>query len=161
VNRLYWVYDHELAGRAGPARHPWDVQRIMHAGIRAVLSIDAAPIDTSELTSAGILHHCLPFPDAVPPTADTELRCRSALPDALEYISANVREARPVLVHCFAGKDRTGLVLAAFVAQRDSLSPEGAIARVRAAQPKILTAVGWEALAVRIIGQMRATQESR
>jgi ADP-ribosyl-[dinitrogen reductase] hydrolase len=46
-------------------------------------------------------------------------------------------EGRPVLVHCFAGQSRTGLVLRAWLRRTHGLSAEAATAAVRARWPHL------------------------
>jgi protein-tyrosine phosphatase len=65
-----------------------------------------------------------------------------------------------VLVHCEAGKDRTGLALTAYLVRYHGLAIEEALARVRAVQPIAMTAPGYEAVARRFAEQERQIGES-
>ena len=63
-----------------------------------------------------------------------------------------------MLVHCAWGRDRTGLLLAYYLAREAGWTPRAAIARVREACPKALSATGWEAMAERIIADLLADE---
>ena len=69
----------------------------------------------------------------------------------MDYLQSQLGRDRTVLVHCSAGKDRTGLLLSYYLALENRIAPETAIARVRQAQFDALSAPGWEELAVRVI----------
>jgi len=45
----------------------------------------------------------------------TDEYCRSQLDKVLDRISANIEQGIPTLIHCTAGKDRTGIVAMAFL----------------------------------------------
>lgn len=161
MNKIFWIYERELAGRAGPLRHPWDLRDLRRAGVRVILSAADGLLDPAALASADIQHHCVPLPDDVPPSATTESRCIEALPAIADFIDSSLAQQKGVLVHCFAGKDRTGLILSYFVAYKEGISAADAIRRVRAVQPGALTATGWEELALRVIPQVLSETKSR
>jgi len=104
---------------------------------------------------------CIPFPDVVPPDAYTTAICRANLPLTFEFLKANVDQGRSVLVHCAGGKDRTGLVLAYYMARREELDAATAIRRLRMTRPEALSAEGWEDMAVELIeGDAKSWDES-
>ncbi len=71
-----------------------------------------------------------------------------ALASAYEFVQRQVEQKKAVVVHCWSGKDRTGLFLCYYLLVRhDAFTPEEAIARVRQVRPIALTATGWEDLA--------------
>jgi ADP-ribosyl-[dinitrogen reductase] hydrolase len=61
----------------------------------------------------------------------------AVLADVLADMAALRDEGRPVLVHCFAGQSRTGLVLRAWLRRTHGLSAEAATAAVRARWPHL------------------------
>jgi protein-tyrosine phosphatase len=65
-------------------------------------------------------------------------------------------KGRRVLVHCHAGKDRTGMLLAVIVAKKEGLPARAAIEKVREVRPLAITAPGWEALALEVIPRVVA-----
>jgi len=56
----------------------------------------------------------------------TNSNLRAAVQDAVEAIDAFLAEGRPVVVHCFGGRSRTGLVLKAWKMRRDGLTHDEA-----------------------------------
>ena len=107
------------------------------------------------IVAAGLSYACFPRPDTGPPGPGDENECLDALQRAEEYIESHLDAGRAVLVHCSAGKDRTGMVLAHYVMRRDDVSPAEAIARVRAVRPPARAAEGWEALALVVLERLR------
>jgi atypical dual specificity phosphatase len=57
------------------------------------------------------------------------------LDEAVNYIDKKIGSGKAVLVHCAAGKGRTGAVLAAFMIKKENLSAEQAIERIRLMRP--------------------------
>jgi protein-tyrosine phosphatase len=154
MEHVYWLIDGLLAGRQGPVQAPWDLEAIRAAGVRIVVSLNTEP-DPAEIAAAGLRHCSLPMTPALPivvPAQDLLLR---QLEPVLETIHAGVGAGQPVLIHCHAGKDRTGLVFAAYLVRYRGLNVDGAIARVRAVQPVAMSAPGYEATARRFAEQER------
>ena len=72
----------------------------------------------------------------------------------MEFIHARIEAGNPVLVHCHAGADRTGAILAGYLVLYHRMSAEEAIIRVRAANPCAMAAPGYiEAVALLQPGQ--------
>ena len=92
----------------------------------------------------------------MPPDIEAERLCLELLPRAQEFLTQQISLGRQVLVHCVAGCDRTGMVLAYHLAQSTGLGVREAIGQVREARPPALSAAGWEDMAVRVISQLLA-----
>ena len=133
-----------LAGRPGPVREPWDPRALYAGGIRAIVSL-AAEEPVEDMTARGFQHYNAAFP----PVFLLSVGMRKAfIHEALPvwaFIHARVEAGEPVMVHCHAGADRTGLILAGYLVVYQGLSPESAIATVRAANQFAMSAPGYEA----------------
>ncbi len=156
MKAVFWLIRDAIAGRPGPQMEPWSPAELRAAGFDAVVNLSEHPSDVAALEAAGLEARWVPLPTDVPPTKESEEQCVEALPRAYAFVSAQLARGRKVLVHCHAGKDRTGLLLAVLVAKRDGLSAPAAIKRVRAVRPLAITAPGWEALALAVIPRVIA-----
>jgi len=77
--------------------------------------------------------------------------CLGVLPAALTFAKENISRGAPVLLHCTAGKDRTGLFMAYYLMQCEDCSLQQAVERVRAVRPVALTADGWYDFALQVL----------
>lgn len=153
---MFWLIRNVIGGRAGPHLEPWSVTELRAAGFDAVINLSEHPSDFDAFEAAGMECSWVPLPTDVPPTTESEEQCVEALPGAFAFVTSQIARGRRILVHCHAGKDRTGMLLAVLLAKREGLSAHAAIEKVRAARPLALTATGWEALALRVIPRVVA-----
>jgi protein-tyrosine phosphatase len=152
MEQLFWVIPGRLAGRPGPDMEPWDLAALREGGIGAVLSVnDGRLCRPEEFAARGIAHACVPLPDTAPPRPGDDQVCMTALPRAYAFVHAEMERGHGVVVHCTAGKDRTGLFLAYFHMQHSGLCVAGAIQEVRRVRPVALSALGWEAFAGEVL----------
>ncbi|HOU14202.1 MAG TPA: dual specificity protein phosphatase family protein [Anaerolineae bacterium] len=154
MQHIYWILDRILAGRPGPVRAPWRPAEFYAGGIRAVVSL-AAEEPVEDLREYGLEH----FKAEFPPVFLFSVGMRKAfIHEALpvwNFIHPRLEAGTPVLVHCHAGCDRTGLILAGYLVIYRHLLPEAAIAQVRAANSCALGAPGYaEAVALLRPGQI-------
>ena len=156
MKSVFWLVRDVVGGRAGPELEPWSVAELRTAGFDAVLNLSEHPSDEDAFKAAGLVGCWVPLPTDVPPNEESAERCVEALPRAFAFLSAQLARGQRVLVHCYAGKDRTGMLLALFLAQREGISAGEAIRRVRAVRPLAITAPGWEALALAVIPRVVA-----
>lgn len=141
---VYWVIEGLLAGRPGPVEFPWNLEALRAAGVRVIVSLNTEP-DPAAIAAAGLRHHSLPMTPSLPVVAPLQDLLLRELEPALAAIHAEVSAGVPTLVHCHAGKDRTGLVLAAYLMRYQGLKVEEAIARLWAVKPTAMSAPGYEA----------------
>ena len=69
---------------------------------------------------------------------------------------SNAAWQRRVLVHCTAGKDRTGLTMAYYLCRAENYSPRDAIAEVRRVRPTGLSATAYEPFAIEVLDHLLA-----
>ena len=78
------------------------------------------------------------------------------LEEVLATLHSEVSAGRPTLIHCHAGKDRTGLALVAYLVRYHGLDMEEAIGQVRAVRPIAMSAPGYEDTAWRFAEEEEA-----
>jgi protein-tyrosine phosphatase len=142
----YWVIDHLLAGRVGPVERPWDIARFREAGIEAIVSLNREA-DPRAIRAAGLRHYQLPQIPSLPLFGPLKDLLLHGIEPVLKVIRREVMDGHPTLVHCHAGKDRTGVVLTAYLVRYEGMSIDDAIAHVRAVKPNAMSAPGYEATA--------------
>ena len=156
MRSVFWLIRDSIGGRPGPQWDPWSVTELRAAGFDAVINLSEHPSDIEAFETVGMEASWVPLPTDVPPTKESQERCVEALPRAFAFVSAQLSKGWRVLVHCHAGKDRTGMLLAVLVAKKENLPAQAAIERVREVRPLAITAPGWEALALAVIPRVVA-----
>jgi protein-tyrosine phosphatase len=129
------------------------------AGFRALISLNTEP-DPTEVTEAGLRHHSLPMPPILPLSEALQDMLLRRLEEVLVTTRTEVSAGQPTLLHCHAGKDRTGLALTAYLVRYHNLEVEEAISRVRGVQPIAMSAPGYEATARRFAQCEQKRRES-
>jgi len=143
---VYWVLPGLLAGRPGPDCDPWDLDELWQAGFRALVTLDRRRVDPEAVRRVGFAHQYYEradLPDIVLRTLTAQLGFLEAIEPALTFIRQQVTASRPTLVHCWAGRDRTGAVLACYLVRYEGLTADEAIARLRAVRPDTMAAHGY------------------
>lgn len=152
MRHIFWLRPNLIAGRSGPNLDPWNPTALAAAGIGTIMSVnDAASVYADDLLKAGIESACFPLADNAPPRARDFEHCLAMLPLALEYLIAAIEAGKTPLIHCTAGKDRTGLTMCHYLCQREGYSPLEAISEVRRVRPIALSATGYEDFAIEVL----------
>ena len=157
MKSIFWLFQDSVAGRPGPKKAPWVLAEFRAAGFDTVLNLSGSEPDYPAFELAGLQVAWIPLPSEIPPTEDSEIRCQEALPRAYDFLTTQIDGGRRVLVHCYSGRDRTGMLFALLLAKRDGLPVREAILKVREARPIAITAEGWEDLAMRVIPRLIST----
>ncbi len=126
LRNFSWLEGEQLAGCARPDSEE-ALAELARRSIGLVINLHERPHDPALLARYGLEEFHLPVPDFTAPTPEQLAQGVAAIEHALA-------QGRKVAVHCGAGLGRTGTLLAAYLVHQ-GLSPEQAIARVRAARP--------------------------
>jgi len=156
MKSVFWLVRGSIAGRPGPEWEPWSVEELRAGGFDAVINLSEFPCNFRLLEGAGIDARWVPLPTDVPPTDKAKARCAEQLPKAHEFLASQVALGRKVLIHCHAGRDRTGMLMALPISRTRGVTAEEAIRLVRAARATALAAPGWEEMALEIIPELVA-----
>jgi len=152
MNEVYWIDEGRVAGRCGPWRVPFDLEAMARGGIGHILSLDAHEASLLPEATGRIGRTLIHLTDSIPPEAEDRAIYSRRVPRAVAHLSRIVQAGSgAILVHCHAGNDRTGTVLASWLHRTRGLAPEEAIAAVRRANPEALSAFGYEAMALEIM----------
>ncbi len=119
----YTVEGGRLAGLPGPAYMEWHFSRLRKMGYSVVVSLECARLSTFEIEDAGFEHRKICVEDFTPPTFDQ-------MDEFVEYVDHKLGEGKKVLVHCYAGRGRTGTMLAAFLIHH-GMAADAAIREIR------------------------------
>ena len=132
-----------MAGRTGPNKDPWNLSEIKSLGFSAILSVNfGEEVDEALVKSSGLNYANIPMsPNAPVKSGDMEF-CLSNLPKAVSFIEEHVKSGS-VLVHCHSGKDRTGMVMSAYLMASENLSVKEAMQNIFDVRPIAFSAEGW------------------
>jgi atypical dual specificity phosphatase len=100
-----WVAEGKLAGSGLPVTQD-EFKWVVDKGIKSIVTVREVPLPSEWFDGADI-----------------------------DYIDKKIGSGKAVLVHCAAGKGRTGAVLAAYMIKKENLSAEQAIERIRLMRP--------------------------
>ena len=134
LSNFGWILPGRLAGMAYP--EPDAGRALATAGVGAVLSLtEHAPVEA--LASAGLVVLREPIVDFEAPTTVVLARC-------VGFVHERWAAGQAVVVHCMAGRGRTGTVLAACLVA-EGFDPDEAIAYVRVRRPGSIETAAQEA----------------
>lgn len=121
------MIEDKLAGCGLPVtddEFEWLVQR----GIKSIVTVREVPLPPDWFEDRDVSYLHLRVEDFGAPSIEE-------LDASVNFIEQQLQNERPVMVHCAAGKGRTGTVLAAFLVKNEKLSAEQAIEKLRTIRP--------------------------
>ncbi len=141
-----------VAGRSGPDKSMWDIEKLKCHGVSAILSVnDAEMVHASRIKALGIVYAHIPLSSNAPPLKGDLETCLKALPQIVKFIECHSGSGI-VVVHCRSGKDRTGLALAAYLIKSRGYSALEAIETIKNVRSIAFTAPNWEEFAKTVLG---------
>ena len=143
MEHVFWLRKGKIAGRSGPNTIMWDLDELKASGIAAILSVNnGEAVHESILSNLGIAYSNIPMSSNAPAKDGDKELCLENIPKAMNFIRDNLLIG-PVLIHCRSGKDRTGMVMAAYLIEFEGYNPREAMDKVIAVRPIAFSAEGW------------------
>lgn len=143
MEHVFWLRKGKIAGRSGPNTNMWDLHEIKSSGIGSILSVNNGDaVHESMLSNLGIAYSNIPMSSNAPAREGDKELCLENLPRAMAFIQGNLKNG-PVLIHCRSGKDRTGMVMAAYLIKFENYNAKKAMEELIEVRPIAFSAEGW------------------
>jgi len=131
-----WVIDGKLAGCGLPVTND-EFDWVVAQGIKSIVTVREVALPSEWFNGGDIDYLHLAVEDFGAPNLEE-------LVQAVDFIDQQISSDRPVMVHCAAGKGRTGAVLAAYLIKKQNLTAEQAIDKVRDIRPGSVQSISQE-----------------
>jgi atypical dual specificity phosphatase len=131
-----WVIEGKLAGSGLPVTHD-EFEWLLQNGIKSIVTVREVPLPSEWFDGSDIDYMHLQVEDFSAPTIEE-------MDDVVNFIDHEISMGRSVMVHCAAGKGRTGAVLAAYLVKKENLTAEQSIEKLRSMRPGSVQSVAQE-----------------
>lgn len=134
-----WIIEGKLAGSGMPVTSSQFLWVVTH-GVKSIVTVRELPLPSKWFNDNlvnDIEYFHLNVEDYGAPTLEE-------LDNVVRYIQLQIENGKPVMVHCAAGKGRTGTVLAAYLVKVEDLTADVAIKKIRTLRPGSVQSVRQE-----------------
>jgi atypical dual specificity phosphatase len=131
-----WIIEGRLAGCGLPVSQN-EFGWVVDQGIKSVVTVREMPLPSDWFNGSDIDYLHLAVEDFGAPNIEE-------LVQAVNFIDQQISSGKAVMVHCAAGKGRTGAVLAAYLVKKQNLTAEQAIEKVRGMRPGSVQSISQE-----------------
>ena len=131
-----WVIDGMLAGCGLPITDD-EFDWVVAQGIKSIVTVREVALPSDWFNGGDIDYLHLAVEDFGAPNLEELIQ-------AVDFIDQQISSGRPVMVHCAAGKGRTGAVLAAYLIKKQNLTADHAIDKVREMRPGSVQSISQE-----------------
>jgi atypical dual specificity phosphatase len=133
VNRptnFSWVIEGKLAGSGMPMNYSQFLWVMTH-GIKAIVTVREVPLPSKWFSNGNgddVDYFHLRVEDYSAPSLEE-------IDNTIDYIQQQISKNKPVMVHCAAGRGRTGTILAAYLIKKENVTANQAIKKIRSVRP--------------------------
>ena len=133
VNRptnFSWVIEGKLAGSGMPMNYSQFLWVVTH-GVKAIVTVREVPLPSKWFSNGNgddVDYFHLRVEDYSAPSLEE-------IDNTIDYIQQQISKNKPVMVHCAAGRGRTGTILAAYLIKKENVTANQAIKKIRSIRP--------------------------